>query len=325
MEICSHYFGLLHNKYILVFELVIDILTTIYKAIDSFTHKKYVVKVFDKYDSSMEEEIKINKIVSESNNPFFIKYIDSSSGYLVIDNIEEYKYYIVFENASKGDLLKYINNKNGFPEKVCKFIFYKILKAIQSLHKLGISHRNIKIDNIFLDGNNYDIKIGDFSLATLFNNEKGEKILLKKVIKTTNYTAPEIIMEHPYDGEKVDIFSLGVLLFHLRTGSYGFKDANINCKSLNINEKLYRLIKNKKFDTYWKFMEKILELKELSQEFKKLYFKLVSFNPKERPTIEEIFNSCWLKEINDLSEEELKTYEKELIDELKKREEILNI
>ena len=130
-------------------------------------------------------------------------------------------------------------------------------------------------------------------------------------------------MEHPYDGEKVDIFSLGVLLFHLRTGAYGFKNAKINCNSLNINDKLYRLIKNKNIDLYWKIVEKILDIKEFSQEFKMLYFKLVAFNPKERPTIEEIFNSSWLKEIKGIKEEELKNYEKEFINELKKREEIL--
>lgn len=326
MEICSNYLGILHNKYILIIELFLDILSTLYISIDSFTNKKYIVKVFDKYDNSFEEEIKINKIISKSKSPFFIKYIDSSSGPLIKDDIIENKHYIVFEEPSKGDLLKYIYiTKTGFSEKTCKFIFYKILKAIQLLHNLGIAHGNIKIENIFLDGKNYNIKIGDFSLSTIIRNEKNEKILVKKVLKNSNYTAPEIRLGSPYDGEKADIFSLGVLLFILRTGSYGFKDARIYNSSFDINNKLYKLIKNKRFEIFWKLQEKLFGIKGLSEEFKKLYCELVAFNPKERPSIEEIFNCDWLKGINILTEEETKNYEIEMINELKNREKIFKM
>ena len=50
---------------------------------------------------------------------------------------------------------------------------------------------------------------------------------------------------------------------------------------------------------------------------------MVAFNPKERPTIEEILNHDWMKEISKLNEEEFKKYEEILIKELKKRERIL--
>ena len=323
---CSNYLGVLHAKYILIFELVTDIISSIYKAIDSFTNKKYIVKIFDNYDISFEKEVQMNTIISASNNPFFVKFVDSSFGELIRDDNIKYKHYIAFENASKGDLLKYINiNKSGFSEKLCKYIFYKILKAIQVLHNLGISHRNIKIDNILLDGDNYDIKIFDLSSAEFMTNEKGQKILFKKSKENSNYTAPEIIMGIPHNGEKIDIFSLGVLLFILRTGKYGFKEAKINNISFDINDKLYKLIKNKKYDKYWELIEKSLGIKGLSQEFKKLYLRLVAFNPKERPTIEDILNNDWFKEMNNLSEEQFKKYEEEMINELKKNEELLNL
>ena len=324
---CSNYLGVLNTKYILIFELVSDIISTIYKAIDSFTNKKYIVKIFDDSNYiSFEEEVQMNKIISESKNPFFVQCIDFSYGELIIDDIIKNRHYIAFENMSKGDLLKYINiNKSGFSEKICKFIFYKILKAIQFLHNLGISHRNINIENILLDSDNYNIKIFDLSSAAFMTNEKGEKRLFKKGIKNTNYTAPEIIMGNPYNGEKIDIFSLGVLLFILRTGTYGFKEAKNNNCSFNINGKLYKLIKNKKNDKYWELIEKTLGINALSLDFKELYLKLVAFNPKERPTIEEILNNDWLKEMNNLSEEEYKKYEEEMINELKKREQFFNL
>lgn len=317
MQNCSNFQGILHSQYILVLELVLNTLSAVYKAINSLTSRNYIVKIFHNNDKSIEEEIKISKKISESNNPFFIKYIDSSYGDLIFDEVVEPKRYIVFENASKGDLLKYISvNQTGFPEKICKFIFYKILKAIQFLHNLGICHRNIKIENILLDGDNYHIKIWDFSLASLIKNEKGEKILLNKKLKASNYTAPEIIKGNKYDGEKVDVYSLGELLFILRTGAYVFK-GDINN---NLNKKLFQLIKLKKSDIFWKILESMLNIKGLSQEFKKLYFQLVSPNPKDRPSIEEILSDDYIKEINSLNEEELKKYEEEMIKELKHRE-----
>ena len=52
---------------------------------------------------------------------------------------------------------------------------------------------------------------------------------------------------------------------------------------------------------------------------------MVAYNPKERPTIEEMYNDEWMKEINDLNEKEFEKYEKDLIKELRAREDIINI
>jgi len=68
----------------------------------------------------------------------------------------------------------------------------------------------------------------------------------------------------------------------------------------------------------------MLEIKgiaELSPEFKKLFIKLVNINPKERPTIGEIYNDEWMNEINILNVEEFNNVEKELRIELRRRDE----
>ena len=69
------------------------------------------------------------------------------------------------------------------------------------------------------------------------------------------------------------------------------------------------------FKSYWKKMELSYE-KDFSNELKQLYFKMVAFNPSERPSIKEILNSEWLKEINNLSKEEETKLEKETFDYL---------
>ena len=70
-------------------------------------------------------------------------------------------------------------------------------------------------------------------------------------------------------------------------------------------QKLYNLIKEKQIDTYWFIVENIFNIKNLSKEFKELFIKLVSYNPSERPSFEEIMNSDWMKEIKGANEEHL--------------------
>ena len=89
------------------------------------------------------------------------------------------------------------------------------------------------------------------------------------------------------------------------------------------NENIYKLIENKKFDQFLSLLEINGSAKGLSQEFKKLFIK-ISGDPFERPSIEEIFNDDWMKEITNLNEKEFKTYEQQMINELKEREIIIN-
>ena len=161
----SDYFGVLNCQYILLHEIGDGVSSKVYKSFDYFSEKKedYAIKVFADTSSSMKKEILFNKIIAKSQKPFFVKYISSSSGYLVTDKTNELKNYIVFEYASKGDLFDYINyGSKGFQEQNCKVMIYKIILSIQALHKIGICHRDIKPQNILLFGDNFEIKICDF-------------------------------------------------------------------------------------------------------------------------------------------------------------------
>ena len=315
----SDYFGVLNCQYILLHEIGDGVSSKVYKSFDYFSEKKedYAIKVFVDASSSMKKEILFNKIIAKSQKPFFVKYISSSSGYLVTDKTNELKNYIVFEYASKGDLFDYINcGSKGFQEQNCKVMIYKIILSIQALHKLGICHRDIKPQNILLFGDNFEIKICDFGLSSFIYGENG-KILQKGIVGTKGYMAPEIIEGKDYDGEKADIFSLGVLLFNLLNGIQPF----ITAKIINFGRKekqLYKYI-NKNSDLYWI----IMGLTGLPLEFKNLFIKMVAYDPNKRPTIEEILNGDWLKEITNLKPDEFKIYEENLIKELKKREEII--
>ena len=119
--------------------------------------------------------------------------------------------------------------------------------------------------------------------------------------------APEILSNKPYDGILSDIFSLGKLLFSMVTQMQGFQVATIK-------DKFYSLIMKRHFDIYWKSFDD--HNLNLSQSFKDLYMRMVAFEPKERPTIEEILNSEWMQEINNLNEAQLNALENEIRQEL---------
>ena len=197
--------------------------------------------------------------------------------------------------------------QSGLGEKYGKVIFRKILKGVQACHNANICHRDLKMQNILFD-EQFNPKICDFGFAA-FN-----KIDLDDFLGTETHAAPEILIHRPYDGFKADIFSLGVVLLTLVTCKFGFKRATIN-------DKFYRLIMTKKYGKYWDKVRGLIP--EISDELKKLYYKMVSFNPQDRPSIEDILNDDWFKEIRDLNIEQLTQLENEIREELLKREQTI--
>jgi serine/threonine protein kinase len=311
--------GILDGQYILEDEIGDGGTANVYKAKDFFSNKYYAVKIFKEYSDTFEKEILFNQQILQSKNHchFFIKFISSSlHGTLDKDGFKETKCYILYELASKGDLFNYVfSNETGLNEKNCKIISYKILKALQALHEIGILHRDIKLQNILLDGERYDIKIGDFGFSS-FIKEENESNFKNEIVGTDEYMPPEVYLKLNYSGVKSDIYSTGILLFNLLKCLTPFP---IDKKTKKI--KFYSFFYHKKEEQYWEMLER--EDLKFSPEFKDLFEKMVSFNPRKRPTIEEILNHDWMKEITNLNEEEFKQYEENLISELKEREEIL--
>jgi serine/threonine protein kinase len=305
--------GIVDNRYILLKELGSGYSSTVYKARDSTDNKEYALKLLNHYDEKIENEIKINKIIKDSETNLFTKYITSSVGYYDKGESKELRHYIILELASKGTVLDYIKKDDeGLEEKLCKLFFAKILIIIQTLHQMGICHRDLKLENFLFD-ENFNIKLSDFGFSSLVvEDKKGKKKKQTDFLGTPYYVAPEILMQIPYDGEKVDIFSLGVILFNIRTCKYGFEKASKN-------NRLYKLL-IKNTELYWEVLGQKIEIDGLSKEFKDLFIKMVSFDPNQRPTIAEIYNDEWMKEIRDLNHQELMDLEQELIKELKRRE-----
>lgn len=137
------------------------------------------------------------------------------------------------------------------------------------MHKRGIVHRDIKLDNILInkkEDGEHNVKIADFGMATKMGKDK---LYIK--CGTPGYVAPEILKSNSYDF-KCDLFSTGSLLFNLLTGLYLFAgDGNAAI-----------LQSNKRCD----LSQVPAVLTGLSTPCCELLFLLLAKNPEKRPSAE---------------------------------------
>ena len=307
--------GKINDQYIILQKLSYGGQANVFSVKDIKSNFIYAAKIPKIKDDSMKDEIKILNFLKSKSTPNIVNIIDNGNGIIIRNGREpETSDYLILELASKRSLLEYIefpSNEKGFGETYSKVIFYKIVKNIQIIHEKGICHRDIKIDNILLDGDDFDPKISDFGFAIEYSPT------LKGNLGTRHYKAPEI--DDIYDGYKIDVFSLGITLIAITYGLTGFETEPKKSQ-------LYPLIiskDKKKLAIYWKVLKKFNEkIVKATDDFKDLYYKMIELNPKQRITIEEILKHKWFGKIPQMTQEELKQYEKEIKikEEFQKRE-----
>lgn len=302
MENMENAIGYLGDKYLLLEEIASEPLSVgVYKVIRNETINENnnisVAKVFyPKKKEDYDREISTLKTITNAPEPseYLVKLIDRDSygeGKIKIENKREKDVnYAVIEYEENGDLLNYfINTDEKIPEDLCKLLFHYILKGIQSLHHLGIAHRDIKPDNIFV-GRNFNIKIADYGWAEKnipnFNDYAG----------TPGYCCLEIIKKIEgknivYNGFKADIFSLGITLLTFLTGKSVFYDFGIE----GIKFWLYDMIAEGKFLDFWKIID---EFRKISDETKQFIERMLCPEPENRPSIDVLIEDEWFGNLN---------------------------
>ena len=242
--------------------LSLHILTGRLVAIKSINKEKITT---ERQKQKIKFETKIMKRLSKSNN--IVKFFET---------YETKKHIcIVMEYICAGDLLSYIKKRGKLQEPVAKFIFKQIILALKFIHENNIVHRDIKLDNILIDLDN-NIKICDFGVSRIIN--KGD-IMLEQC-GTPAYIAPEILLNKGYEGFKVDVWSAGVVLYAMLSGTVPFKGANI--------KELHKLIISGNYQ----------QLKDISKEASHLLKNILEIDPDKRITTENILNHPWIVDVN---------------------------
>ncbi|VUC33117.1 unnamed protein product [Clonostachys rosea] len=122
--------------------------------------------------------------------------------------------YLVTDYMSGGELFWHLQKEGRFDEKRAKFYIAELILAIQHLHNNDIVYRDLKPENILLDANGH-IALCDFGLskANLTNNDTTNTFC-----GTTEYLAPEVLLDESGYTKMVDFWSLGVLVFEMCCG-----------------------------------------------------------------------------------------------------------
>jgi protein-serine/threonine kinase len=122
--------------------------------------------------------------------------------------------YLVTDYMSGGELFWHLQKEGRFDEKRAKFYIAELILALQHLHQHDIVYRDLKPENILLDANGH-IALCDFGLskANLTKNDTTNTFC-----GTTEYLAPEVLLDEAGYTKMVDFWSLGVLVFEMCCG-----------------------------------------------------------------------------------------------------------
>ncbi|KAG9261221.1 testis-specific serine/threonine-protein kinase 6-like [Astyanax mexicanus] len=133
--------------------------------------------------------------------------------------------FIVMEAAAM-DLAEKIRQLRRIPPDQARLWFSQLISAMVYLHNKNIAHRDLKCGNILLTADN-QVRLTDFGLGCY---TLGFPVLRGTCCGTPLYSAPEVLKKEPYDAKKSDVWSMGVILYNMLTGSLPF--LAITCKGL---------------------------------------------------------------------------------------------
>ncbi|XP_064881312.1 serine/threonine-protein kinase MARK2 [Oncorhynchus nerka] len=239
------------------------------------TGKEVAVKIIDKTQLNSSSLQKVVRIMKLLNHPNIVKLFE------VIET--EKTLYLVMEYASGGEVFDYLVAHGRMKEKEARAKFRQIVSAVQYCHQKCIVHRDLKAENLLLDSD-MNIKIADFG----FSNEFVMGSKLDTFCGSPPYAAPELFQGKKYDGPEVDVWSLGVILYTLVSGSLPFDGQNLK-------ELRERVLRGKYRIPFY-----------MSTDCENLLKKFLILNPTKRGSLEQIMKDRWMNVGHE--EEELKPY-----------------
>ncbi|XP_026092252.1 serine/threonine-protein kinase MARK1-like isoform X2 [Carassius auratus] len=242
------------------------------------TGREVAVKIIDKTQlnpTSLQKLFREVRIMKVLNHPNIVKLFE------VIET--EKTLYLIMEYASGGEVFDYLVAHGRMKEKEARAKFRQIVSAVQYCHQKRIVHRDLKAENLLLDAD-MNIKIADFG----FSNEFIIGSKLDTFCGSPPYAAPELFQGKKYDGPEVDVWSLGVILYTLVSGSLPFDGQNLK-------ELRERVLRGKYRIPFY-----------MSTDCENLLKKLLVLNPGKRGSLDQIMKDRWMNVGHD--EEELKPY-----------------
>ncbi|WWD18712.1 hypothetical protein CI109_103166 [Kwoniella shandongensis] len=180
--------------------------------------------------------------------------------------------WLVTELCSGGELFDYLVERGRMLEGEARKLFGELTIAVGWMHRRGVVHRDLKLENVLLDGE-LRIKLGDLGFAREWQRGR----LMDTFCGTTGYASPEMLAGRKYLGVETDIWSLGIILYILLCGGLPFDDDDERVMKDLIAKGEYE-------EPEW-----------LSEEARSLIRGMLHQDPTQRLGIEAILTHPWFK------------------------------
>ncbi|NXO39659.1 HUNK kinase, partial [Locustella ochotensis] len=239
------------------------------------TGEKVAVKVIDKKRARKDTYVTKN-LRREGQIQQMIRHPNIAQ---LLDILEtENSYYLVMELCPGGNLMHKIYEKKRLEEHEARKYIRQLILAVEHLHRAGVVHRDLKIENLLLDEDN-NIKLIDFGLSNCAGI-LGYSDPFSTQCGSPAYAAPELLARKKY-GPKIDVWSIGVNMYAMLTGTLPFTVEPFSLRAL------YQKMVDKEMNPF---------PTQLSSAAITFLRSLLEPDPAKRPNIQQALANRWLNE-----------------------------
>ena len=185
---------------------------------------------------------------------------------------DENHFYLILDYCKGGDLFTIIEKSKHFRETQIAQIFKQIVSAVGYCHARGVAHRDLKPQNVLVTTFPF-VKVADFGLCGYTT----EDTKMKTFCGSPYYSAPECLNNIKYDGQKSDVWSLGVILFELSTGTHPWNPSNATQMIKQISKAQFTIPRG------------------VNPALEDLIRSLLKVRPQDRLTCNQILAHPWMK------------------------------
>jgi len=228
------------------------------------------IKIIEKNNLLPKDRAMMDKekdVLRKLDHPNIIKMLSAHE--------DEHNIYFVLEYKPGRDMFSFLQTYGRLKEQTARKYFKNMLDGVEYLHKkMSIVHRDLKLENLLLDESYMNVTITDFGLCDYIDDAP-----MRLFCGSPCYAAPELIQRIPYDGVKVDIWSLGILLYVMLFGMFPWYSQSV--------PELFQYIQSKPLQ----FPSQI----EISRHAKDLIVKMLEKDPSRRIAIDTIKKHPWMR------------------------------
>jgi len=208
------------DKYQIVEEVGHGGMAVVYRGRDTVLEREVAVKVLHAHLADREESrARLQRealAVAKLRHDNILEIFDYSGG-------KDQESYIVTEFIHGPTMRQWVDEKLDPRPTVAAMVVHRLCLALSEAHRSGIVHRDIKPENVMVRQDDGVLKLMDFGIAQILDDQK--LTLTGQLIGSPAYMAPELISGRPLD-QRTDLFSLGILLYQLATGTLPFSGRN---------------------------------------------------------------------------------------------------